>query len=690
MKTNLLKNLFVISALTLFIVPSVFSAEIPAEKKFANSIGMKFVRIEPGVFMIGNTERGDFDERPVHKVNITKPFFMAATEVTNAQFEQYRPGFRKSSGKPDILSNGDDEAVIHVSWYDAVDYCKWLSEKEGKPYRLPTEAEWEYACRAGTTTAYNTGDEYPQERWRNQEIITGPRAGSLKVAEFEPNPWGLYDMHGNVEEWCVDWYGPYEPQEQTDPIGRVASEFRNTRGGSHSTLVKYLRSANRMAALPADKHWLIGFRVVIAEMPKTKPLPAVGPKLFAQNVSQIKHDWKPKVDMTKPYFKGPDKFIRQVEHPETIPMYGHNHLPCIKYCDNGDLLAMWFSTRKKSTDKDGVKVKNPDSNGERGREMTILASRLRLGSDKWDIPSEFYKVPDRNMTGSAIINDGRGRLHYFQGVSVAENWKINNILITKTSDDNGATWSPTRILQPDRGIKPCQPIDSAYCTDDGRLIVPNDWVGVDTGLESGATCLWISEDRGKTWTTTQSPIEGIHAAAVDFGKGKFMALGRHKAEKNMPKSITVDNGKTWKYSTIDLPGIGGGRRLVLRRLKEGPLLLVSFTEKKGKKENPNAGIDITDASGKVRRVYGMYTALSYDNGETWVNRKLVTTGGPAKKYDGGAWTREFIMDDNNSEPMGYMAGIQTPDGMFHLISSALHYQFNYQWLITPNKPEVKN
>ncbi|MHC4479234.1 MAG: SUMF1/EgtB/PvdO family nonheme iron enzyme, partial [Planctomycetota bacterium] len=497
----------------------------------SSSTGMKMVLIESGAFEMGQAEGGDYDERQVHTVEITQPFYMAATEVTNAQFEKFRPGFRKTSGKPDELSNGDDEAVIFVSWHDAVDFCKWLSDTEGKSYRLPTEAEWEYACRAGTATLYNTGDELPQSYHKNQEMTTGPERVSLTVGQNPPNAWGLHDMHGNVEEWCLDWYGPYVPGKQVDPVGRVSSEFRVSRGGSHSTLVKHLRSANRMAALPADKHWLLGFRVVMGARPKTKALAAVGPKLCVSNVSQKKYDWKAKVDMDKPYFKDPIRFVRQVEHPERIPMYSHNHLPCITWCDNGDLLATWFSVKGK---------KDPDSNGERGREMTILASRLRQGNSQWDEPSEFYKVPDRNMTGSALINDRRGMLHYFNGVSVAENWNVNNILITKTSEDNGATWSATRILNPDRGAKPSQPIDSAYCADDGRLIVPTDWS--DTGMKGGATGLWISEDRGKSWMVTERPIEGIHAAVVDFGKGKFMALGRSKARKTMPMSVTVDNG----------------------------------------------------------------------------------------------------------------------------------------------------
>jgi hypothetical protein len=201
-------------------------------------------------------------------------------------------------------------------------------------------------------------------------------------------------------------------------------------------------------------------------------------------------------------------------------------------------------------------------------------------------------------------------------------------------------------------------------------------------MKGGATGLWISEDRGKSWMVTERPIEGIHAAVVDFGKGKFMALGRSKARKTMPMSVTVDNGKSWRYSLTDLPGIGGGKRCVFRRLKEGPLLLISFTKRKSRK-NPNRGMKIIDAAGKARTVSGMYAALSFDDGRTWPVRKLVTPGGPARQFDGGAWTRKFTLDDNNAEHMGYLAGLQTPDGIFHLISSALHYQFNLAWLKEP-------
>lgn len=152
-----------------------------------------------------------------------------------------------------------------MSYSDAVAFCEWLSRKEGKNYRLPTEAEWEYACRAGTYTLFSTGDGLPAVYHRNQKVVRDFDPVSLKVAQTPPNTFGLYDMHGNVEEWCLDWYAPYSAEKQKDPAGPLTGEFRVTRGGSHHTPEKYLRSANRLAMLPEDKHSQTGFRIVEAD-----------------------------------------------------------------------------------------------------------------------------------------------------------------------------------------------------------------------------------------------------------------------------------------------------------------------------------------------------------------------------------------------------------------------------------------
>ncbi|GAF82298.1 unnamed protein product, partial [marine sediment metagenome] len=182
------------------------------------------IRVASGSFIMGRSKGGDYDERPVHQVTVTQPFHMAATEVTNAQYEQFDPAHRELRGKLGF-SKEDDEAVVFVSWHDAVAFCKWLSNREGRLYRLPTEAEWEYACRARTTTVYHTGETLPtafhknvRNSWLPSPARTEPgEIVSLQVGKTPPNAWGLHDMHGNVEEWCFDWYGPYVAGDQSDP-----------------------------------------------------------------------------------------------------------------------------------------------------------------------------------------------------------------------------------------------------------------------------------------------------------------------------------------------------------------------------------------------------------------------------------------------------------------------------------------
>ena len=644
--------------------------------EYINSIKMRFVRIQPGSFVMGQEEGGDYDERPVHKVEITRPFYMAVTQVTNEQYEQFDVEHRELRGRRGF-SEEDDEAVVFVSWHDAMQFCQWLSRKEGKPYRLPTEAEWEYACRSGTNTAYNTGGTLPEVYHRHQKQEWQPAQVSLRVGNTPPNKWGLYDMHGNVEEWCHYWYGPYVEDNQADPVGRASGLFRVTRGGSHNTTVEYLRSANRMGALPEDKHWLIGFRVVLGELPQTEPLPEPEPKLWSLDVQQDRYSWSHGPDPDKPYFKGPVEFVRSPDDRESVPMYGHNHCPSITWCPNGDLLAVWFSTIR-----------------EQGREMTILASRLRAGSDEWDFPSEFFKAPDRNMTGSALFHNGDGKIYYLNGLEAAGMW-ANLALVMRTSVDSGASWSYPRLINP-RHQPRNQVISGTSRTKEGYLIQPCD--AVYGG--SGGTAIHISRDGGQTWVDsgagTPKPsysgdepggtIAGIHAGVVQLNDGSLMALGRgdnrlgsdDNIGERMPMSVSKDMGKTWTYSASEFSPISGGQRLVLMRLQEGPILFVSFTDASSKK-TPE-GMMIRDASGQDQRAYGLFAALSFDEGRTWPVRKLIVPDDTPQEIDGGAWTRKFAMDATHAEPKGYMAATQTPDGVIHLISSRLHYQFNLAWL----------
>ena len=217
----------------------------------------RMVDIPAGTFWMGTDHppMEDWDEAPRREVKVDA-FRMSATEITNAQYEAFDPTHQRGFQG---FSTGDDEAVIMVSWDDAMAYCRWLSEQTGKHYRLPTEEEWEYACRAGTTTAYNTGDTFPESQWKVQNNTRDKEHVSLQVAQFEPNAWGLYDMHGNVEEWCAD---DYLKSPVFLGLWMEDSRYANVRGGSHNTPVRYLRSANRSAAPPEDRTVLRGFRIV--------------------------------------------------------------------------------------------------------------------------------------------------------------------------------------------------------------------------------------------------------------------------------------------------------------------------------------------------------------------------------------------------------------------------------------------
>ena len=207
------------------------------------------------------SEVGETHEQPVHRVTLSKPFLLGVHEVTQEQYWRVT-GLNPSKFK------GRTSPVEQVSWEDAVEFCRKLSalpeeKAAGRIYRLPTEAEWEYACRAGTTTEFNYGvdpKKLADYAWYgyNSGGTTHP------VGQKKPNPWGLYDMHGNVFEWCQDWYSPYPSGAMIDPVVqdlKSGSSSRVSRGGSFLNRVAgYCRSAYRFTG-PSALHGSRGFRV---------------------------------------------------------------------------------------------------------------------------------------------------------------------------------------------------------------------------------------------------------------------------------------------------------------------------------------------------------------------------------------------------------------------------------------------
>ncbi len=229
---------------------------------------MRFVLVPGGTFTMGSpdSELGRYDdEGPQHEVTIS-PFYLAITETTNAQFRRFKAEHDSGTGL-----DGADQPVVQVSHGEASAFAAWLAERGVLPgARLPTEAEWEYACRAGTTTCFSFGDMLSTDQ-ANYDGSRGSQGGSpgwyrgktLPVGRLGHNPWGLYDMHGNAWEWCSDWMAPYSALAQRDPQGPASGGSRVLRGGSWLADPWNVRAAFRAGLAPGDRYDRIGFRLAL-------------------------------------------------------------------------------------------------------------------------------------------------------------------------------------------------------------------------------------------------------------------------------------------------------------------------------------------------------------------------------------------------------------------------------------------
>jgi len=240
------------------------AAERPGSK-FVNNLGMEFVYIKPGSFMMGSPsgESGRENDERQHRVTLTKGFYMQTTEVTQGQWTEVM-GTRPWSGKDYTQENANNPAV-YVSWDNCREFIRLLNQKEGgSKYRLPTEAEWEYAARAGSTTRFCFGDSDSQlgdYAWyrKNADGVGNKYAHGVRAKK--PNAWGLYDMHGNVWEWLQDRYGDYPSGAVTDPTGPSSGSYRVNRGGSWNGSARRCRSANRLRYAPGNRSNRLGFRL---------------------------------------------------------------------------------------------------------------------------------------------------------------------------------------------------------------------------------------------------------------------------------------------------------------------------------------------------------------------------------------------------------------------------------------------
>ena len=215
-------------------------------------VKLEMILIPAGKFVMGSpeSEKGRSKDETQHEVSLTKPFYMGKYEVTQEQWESVM------GNNPSSFFRGPKLPVTSVSWKDCQEFIKKLNAKTNRGYRLPTEAEWEYSCRAGTTTAYSNGDIIT----KNDSNVEG--LSTKVVGSYKPNAFGLYDMHGNVWEWCEDWKVDYPKEAVIDPKGPEAGKNRVLRGGSFTGVGMHSRSANWFDNLPST--WNIdylGFRL---------------------------------------------------------------------------------------------------------------------------------------------------------------------------------------------------------------------------------------------------------------------------------------------------------------------------------------------------------------------------------------------------------------------------------------------
>jgi formylglycine-generating enzyme required for sulfatase activity len=662
--------------LAIVLIASLFvysTAAPPAQ--YSNKLNMKMIRIQPGAFDMGaknvpfnlgrrtdySKDAPAYDELPVHHVTITYPFYMSETEVTVDQFRQFKKDYT-GTGYFTPYASG-------VSWNEAMAFCAWLSKKEKKTYRLPTEAEWEYAARAGTQTLFWSGDQSPAK---------------------DTNPWGLKNMASGVAEWCYDWHGLYPDSALTDPVGYASGFAKVIRGGAaHTSELKddspdfhpdsaaaYYRVSNRAGMQPdcpaagneQPRGHFVGFRVVQAELPKTTPL-AVCNSFPLQGVKQSTTGFaNAGPDANTPYFKA--RVVMASPPDLTMPLenevvgldpanQGKVHSNGVVACPNGDILLIGFSSSR--------------TKSEAATNATMVVTRLRSGAEEWEMPEVFYDRAGLNDQSALLWNDN-GKLWFFGGGR-----GLGNVpFVYTTSTDNGATWSALTTPVIKGKVLPFapQPITSAFRGPDNTIYFGSDAI-------EASSLLWASKDNGKTWYDTQGRTFGRHTTFVLLKDNRILAMGGKNShvEGYMPKSYSTDFGKTWTpKEKTPFASLGSNQRPVIIRLKSGRLFFAGDYQDIKMMDIPPPA-DITDR--------GSYVALSDDEGVTWTIKQLALA--PAHN-DWRGVIKKGSKPQHGYGTIGYCIASQSPNGLIHLVSSkgrpSMHFAMNEAWILSDYTGEV--
>lgn len=585
-------------------------------------------------------DHGDWDEHPAHKVTLTHGFLISKNLITVNEFQQFDPDYKPVAG---FFAKGQEGIGVNldyaagVSYDQAVAYCKWLSKKTGKPYRLPTEAEWEYTARAGTTTPFFNGGE--------------------PAKPGQANPWGVVIGEGRPE-WVADWYAPYQTGAQVDPTGPLNGHFRVVRGGGlderhpkpgqiYPAMAPYFeRLSNRASMAPsfAPTSGSIGFRVVQA----AAPTPHRSPRRdywFKTDVKQTPVSLTVGPDPAKPFYQTHELFPNL--EGKSIPDVGWRvglarglgityHNSAVQELANGDMVAAYYNSPNKEDDPD----------------QTVLIMRRRAGSETWDMPEPWPYFADAACAAPVFWND-HGLLWMFFGFPRLIG--APPFAFTQ-SKDNGATWGPIRFphFTAPVGRYDSQPINSIVQAKNGTIYLPTDAPGRGAGGLTAASAVWATNNNGETWYDAGGHTGGRHTTLVIAKNGDLLGFGGKNSEidGHMPLAISSNGGKTWRVEPTPFDELMSGERPSVIRLADGRLFFVA---------------DYNPHHLKHLHKDGAFVALSSDDGKTWKMKRL-----PA-----------------NILTVGYVTATQGPNGLIHVVTSknTVNYEIvlNEAWVLSDSE-----
>ncbi len=542
--------------------------------------------IPGGTFAMGRyagEKDGYADESPQHEVTLSRGFWMGAREVTQAQWRAVM-GTAPWTGRKSVQDAPQAPAVF-ISWDDAQAFAAKVSAATGRRFCLPTEAEWEHGCRAGTTTRFHWGEDLHYERlndyawWRGTVLVTGNRFARATGTK-RTNDWGLHDMGGNVFEWCQDWYGPYAEGPATDPAGPETGARRVNRGGSWITIGGACRSARRGCDAPGAAYDDLGFRVVMEpEHAAVGEIQAGAPRTT-------------------------DVFVAGTGGVDTY------RIPSLLVAADGSLLAFC----------EARKVSIADAS------PTDLVLRRSLDGGRTWLPTQ---VLVRGAGDEAIMNptpvldrtDGRILLFCMSANTGGEN---HNRLLLLSSADNGAAWSAPEEAAP----RVAGYLDTfvpgagvGIQMRGGRLIIPGYAGDFDENTKAGFfSRVLFSDDHARSWTMgAPLPQFSDECQAAEISGGRLMLNVRGDMGTGC-RGVAVSNnrGRTWRefrwnHALNECPCQASLLAYDACNTPGGPRLLFSNPDNSGEKFG---------AADRTR----MTVRLSYDDGRTWPVKKLIHAG----------------------------------------------------------------